>query len=365
MGGDLRLMRVLVVSADRTLSSGNPLNIGDALLTQALADELLRRDFHAEIADFGGVRAPGSSENRHIRLNGIQGLIRAVRAADAVVIGGGTLVQDDAKSGPPWRGLPRLLLVTVVTAKAFGKRVAFFGVGSNPVRRAIPRFMLRMALIGTPVWARDELTAELLKSQWNKPSLLAADTALLARLDTNTKPQPQPLVVAAYAAEIETFSSDYLQSLRSEFGSLEFISMHQGTRADADAISPELRDYFDAVHRDVSVDTAVGIFRRSSAVLSSRMHALYLGLLLDKPMISLSQRPKVASFRREYDIPISVPEVSTSTDADLVSFAPRRANSHAVAAAQARLDKSLNQLVEFLRTSRQTRRSSTTKRAPQ
>lgn len=334
---------VLVISADRTWTSGQPINLGDALLTQALCEALRGRGFDARIADFGPKRA---SDSHHVRLHGIRGLVGQIRSSDAVVIGGGTLVQDDAKSGPPWRGFPRLLLVSVLISRVLRKKVAFFGVGSNPVKRAVPRQMLRIALWRTPVWVRDELTEGLLRSQWGKRSRVAADTALLAQFDTPDEASsdaPGPLVVAAYAAEIATLTESYLAQLREQFGALEFVSMHQGSGADAEAIPANLMPYFRAVHRDISLATAVSLFGGSSAVLSSRMHALYLALLLDKPMVSMSHRFKVASFRREFGVPLSEPG---GPDADgRWSIEPLRADSEAVVAARGRLEDALDELV--------------------
>lgn len=222
-----------------------------------------------------------------------------------------------------------------------------FGVGSNPTRRKIPRMMLWLALAGTRVWVRDEFTANLLMEQWRKRTTVAADTALMSRrrIDVN-EDGDHPLVVAAYAAEIAQWTPVYLGDLRAQFGALEFISMHQGERADADSIPGDFLPYFTRIHRGLSVTEAANVVGRAEAVLSSRMHALYLGLHLGKPLVALSQRPKVISFQNEFDIPTSDPGQYTP-DAGW-TIEPRKADATAVAAARERLRLALDELVAHI-----------------
>jgi hypothetical protein len=81
-------MRILIVSADRTLASGHPQNLGDAFLTDALS-ERLRRDGHETlVADFGQTARLDSTEER-ARVGGVRGLADLVRQVDAVVVRGG------------------------------------------------------------------------------------------------------------------------------------------------------------------------------------------------------------------------------------------------------------------------------------
>jgi glycosyltransferase involved in cell wall biosynthesis len=324
-----RKPRALIVSADRTYISGHPGNLGDALLTRALANELEARGFYVRIADFGSARL--NEGERHLRLGGVGGLLRTIRVMDLVVIGGGTLVQDDAKVGAPWKGLPRLLLVSVLAARVTRTKEAMFGVGSNPVSRI--------------VWARDMLSADLLAKQWNKSASLAADTALLQEIEDHAADDRGYLVLAAYAAEIATLTPSYLQGLRQQFGAIEFISMHQSKNSDAQAIPDVLRPYFRKVHESISLHEATEVVDGSSAVLSSRMHALYLGLLRGKPLVSLSNRPKIKSFRNEFGIPMSDPAGYNSRFSQVIS--PQIADSDSVENARRRISEAADSLAAY------------------
>jgi polysaccharide pyruvyl transferase WcaK-like protein len=126
-------MRTLIVSADRTLASGHPQNLGDAFLTDALSERLRRAGHETVIADFGQTARLDSTEER-VRVGGVRGLADVVRQVDAVVVGGGTLLADD-QPGRPFAGLPRLMAVTGLIARTSRTPLAVFGVGADPVTR--------------------------------------------------------------------------------------------------------------------------------------------------------------------------------------------------------------------------------------
>ncbi|RII94235.1 polysaccharide pyruvyl transferase family protein, partial [Clavibacter californiensis] len=126
-------MRTLIVSADRTLASGHPQNLGDAFLTDALSERLRRAGHETVIADFGQTARVDSTEER-ARVSGVRALADIVRQVDAVVVGGGTLLADD-QPGRPFAGLPRLMAVTGLIARTGRTPLAVFGVGADPVTR--------------------------------------------------------------------------------------------------------------------------------------------------------------------------------------------------------------------------------------
>src|SRR5699024_10185794 len=85
-------------------------------------------------------------------------LFRAVRSADVVLLGGGTLLaghEDGRRSRVP-RGFPRFLAAVTAAATATGTPVALVGVGAerwpDGAEDALLRWVVRRA---RSVWVRD------------------------------------------------------------------------------------------------------------------------------------------------------------------------------------------------------------------
>ncbi len=105
-----------------------------------------------DAVDFG----PGRSNSDAPRL-GVQGLgqlFREVRHHDAVVVGGGTMIQVD--SDHLLRGsLMRLCAAVSVAGWLARVPVYYFAVGCDPLTPRLARVGYRVALWRRPVWVRD------------------------------------------------------------------------------------------------------------------------------------------------------------------------------------------------------------------
>lgn len=327
------------------MPNGLPLNLGDALLTRSLEGRLREAGADVRIADFGGV-ARSPADGTHVPLEGVRGLWRALGKVDAVVIGGGTLLQDDNQGGSPWGGLPRLVLVTALLARVRGLRVAFFGVGSNLTRRAIPRRMLRIALSLGPAWVRDDFSQGLVQSQFHTSARLAADTALFLRPAPTATSSGELLVIAAYARDLTMLNRPLLETLRTQFREVVFVSMHQGRPNDGTGLSAEARSLIDRTYADLTLKETIELFSSASAVLSSRMHALYLGALLGRPLMAFSRRPKVCSFAHEYSVP-RTDDLSSANAEHGLEFA--EVSAAALEQARMRLEDVMIDLLSYVR----------------
>lgn len=338
----------LIVSADTSVAAGIPSNLGDAFLTESLAGALRRHGYAPQVADFGSSE---TTDDLRLALAGakVKGLSQAIRAADLVLVGGGTLLQDDTPGGSSIGGLARLLAVTSTLARLHATPLAYFGVGANPVTRGPQRVLLRVALAGRPVFARDRWTEQLIAKLYGKRSEIAADTAMLA-VDLPPRPSTarDSIVLAGYPADAGSLTVDDVDALKDRFGSVEFLSMSQGSRSDASCLRPEVRSVLDLCHENVTVDHALDVVAGSAAVASSRMHALYLGLLLERPLAALGDRHKVRSFREEFTVP------ALTGWADLANVTPTPGDHEAVRSARGRVSTKLDGCLDLLDRSRRT-----------
>lgn len=330
------MKRALIVSADTSLHDGIPANLGDAFLTESLADALRKRGYEPRAADFGATTSTKSTLRLPLSGARLSGLSRAIRDADVVLVGGGTLLQDDTPSGSAFGGLARLLAVTSTLARVHSRPLGYFGVGANPVTRPPQRALIRMALAGRRVYARDLWTQQLLRSSYSKRSSLAADTAMLAAASPMAHAEASnSIVLAGYPGDVADLDVHTVKALANQYERVEFLSMSQGKKSDASFLREEVREQLYACHENVTVEHAASVVQRSSAVLSSRMHALYLGLLNGKRLAALGDRHKVLSFGTEF----RVSQIVQWSDA--LETPPAFGEPSAIAAAQ---DRANNQL---------------------
>jgi polysaccharide pyruvyl transferase WcaK-like protein len=298
------MTRVLLVSADRSDATGDAINLGDALLTDALAASLEDHGLAVEVADFGGRRMSGPRMRRV--LNGLRSLMIAVRDVDAVVLGGGTLLQDDRRDRL-LGGLPRLMLVTATVARLFRRKVVFFGVGCDPIRRRVPRLMLGLALGSAPVWVRDESSRKRCFELFGRDVVLAGDASLLGitpmRALVADLGSRSGAVIALNGNDCGHLSEATMRLLRSEYGELTFLSMSQGAHLDDSSRIPSaIKDHFDRITEGLAWEEAVRIIGTSRLVIASRMHALYVATIVGTPAVAYGSSAKVRSFTQEFGI---------------------------------------------------------------
>ncbi|GAB2457800.1 polysaccharide pyruvyl transferase WcaK-like protein [Conyzicola lurida] len=334
-------MKILVVSSDRTGDDHVAINLGDALLTDALVQALRARGHSPLVADFGHERH-GDGEPR-LKLDGVASLVRAVRAADAVIIGGGTLLQDD---GPKHGlgGLPRLCATVVGVAKATGTPVGFYAVGCDPVERFLPKMLLRFAVHNVPVFVRETTSAERVNGQLRGTAHVGADASLLLSHRTAPATEGGPLVLTLNRKHAAAVTAEHVSALRAKYGSVVFLNMSQSGDGltDSAAVEPAALALFDRVTSTLSWPEAESIIAGASAVVGSRMHALYASMLLGRPMVAVSDLPKVVTFATEFEVP------RVGSIAEVSSVEPRLANDGVLSAATSRAVKSLDDLLAAL-----------------
>lgn len=145
-------------------------NAGDELIFAALRRKLLARGAHVTAVTL----RPAAEDPAAVGHADPVGLARAVRASDALVLGGGGLLQDQTSSANLPYHLSRLTL-----ARLLGTRRAIVGVGAGPLRTAAGRAQVRRALRGvTAISVRDTASAEVLRSLGIGGVRVAADLAV-------------------------------------------------------------------------------------------------------------------------------------------------------------------------------------------
>jgi polysaccharide pyruvyl transferase CsaB len=143
-----------------------------------LGDELVFTSLHAKLAERGAeavafsVAPAATLRDHHVPAVGrAHGLLEVLRGMDALILGGGGLLQDETSA----LNLPYHLSPLLV-ARARRIPVAGIGLGAGPLRRASSRRLVAAALRGVPVTVRDLPSAALLETL-NLQSTVGADLA--------------------------------------------------------------------------------------------------------------------------------------------------------------------------------------------
>jgi polysaccharide pyruvyl transferase CsaB len=148
-------------------------NAGDELVFAALRAKLLARGTHVT-AITATPRSGGDKDVTEVGHLAPVAVIGAIRSCDALVFGGGGLLQDQTSAFNLPYHLSRLAV-----ARATGTPRAVIGVGAGPLTTAVGRAQVRAALRGTTaVSVRDRGSVEVLRRAGVTDVRLAADLAL-------------------------------------------------------------------------------------------------------------------------------------------------------------------------------------------
>lgn len=147
-------------------------NAGDELIFAALRRKLLARGAHVTAITAGPTGAGGADDVERVgHLS--PAAVRAVWSADALVLGGGGLLQDQTSAFNLPYHLSRPALAAIAGVPRGG-----IGLGAGPLRTAIGRAQVRRALHGAAaISVRDQHSAEVLRDIGLGNVRLGADLA--------------------------------------------------------------------------------------------------------------------------------------------------------------------------------------------
>ena len=256
-------------------------------------------------ADFGRSERIGSVPRVNVRrLNDLWSLIRK---SDLVLIGGGTLLQDDQRDRC-FAGLPRLCLAVSVIGWLCNRRIVYFGVGCDPIIRPHMRNILRIAVFGRRLFVREEESLARVRTELNSNGQVSCDASLLLYPWGKDLRLPRAkearLTICLNSTESQMLTVERFAALDKIFERVGFLSMDQGDSSDFHGLNPAVRSMMEPHQLDYTWRDAAAKIEASTLVISSRMHALYLAGLLNVPSIAVGNSPKVASFAKRYGIPI-------------------------------------------------------------
>lgn len=227
----------------------------------------------------------------------VRGLLGAVLRADAVVSGGGGLLQDktSARSLNYYLGVIRLGLLA-------GKRVVVYGQSLGPLSPAGRRRVAR-ALRGVPLALRDELSIELARELGLEAFLVGDPALLLSRVSgaeaggDGGRPYGSPVVLVPRGGEpgLNAALGELAEVLSARGVPLAAMAFHECV--DGEVVA-ELRGRAPGlvVWRERDPTSLVGLLRGARFVVSARLHGCILAAAAGVGFAGLSYDPKVDGF---------------------------------------------------------------------
>ena len=264
-----------------------------------------------------------------VGLRGLPAQVRAIRAADRVVLGGGGILKDEGLR------LPAELLLTAIVARLAGRRLTLLGVGVGPFYRRVGRWLVmavaRLAHVRT---VRDEDSAAALRALRVSRVIVGADPIF----STDSGPDGIREAVPD-APPVDLGGRRAVVSVRPWFhtGPHDAQAVRQDAlrRALADGLAPLLaadwtldlvalyrpRDREEsarlatlwtvppgAVRVPVAEDPALdwgglgSIVASADLVVAMRYHAIAAAALAERPIVAIAYEPKVASLAADLGI---------------------------------------------------------------
>ena len=240
----------------------------------------------------------------------LRSVLRSIGRVDAVVFGGGSLLQDSTS-------LRSLIyyLVIIAIARLRGCPVLLWGQGLGPLQRRISRAMVRLLLpsCSSASW-RDQTSMDRAR-RWapQLPMQLAPDPVWGLQRQSWAGGQsivvcwrPSPLL----ALREWTVLLNALQALAEELDApVRWLAFHRHQDAelldwltDQRVVTPGLRSRSTTVV-PTSLETVFASVRKARLVIPMRLHALILARLALCPMAALSYDPKVEAAAAMAEVP--------------------------------------------------------------
>ncbi len=147
------------------------MNTGDEMILTGILRMLTARGIDRTQITVGSLD-PEHTQTVH-RVKSVKGLrlvgisshfVAAISRCDAVIIGGGQLLQESALLANPWTGLLNCSAAVARAAKKYGKAVFIWGVGVEHIRSSFGRKSLLSLEAAGCVTVRDNRSADILKN---------------------------------------------------------------------------------------------------------------------------------------------------------------------------------------------------------
>lgn len=239
-------------------------------------------------------------------------VLKAVRQVDALILGGGSLLQDSTST----RSLIYYILL-IWCAKSLQKPVLLWGQGLGPLKRRFSRLLVRTSLktISSVTWRDPSSMNQAMEWKLDVPMKIGPDPVWAHSAPAWTSGQslilcwrPTPLLNISgwhrLVNSLSRFSEMHdLNVIWLAFHGHQDASLYQSLLEEN--IVPNALEQRSTVHIAESIPQVQKLFSESRMVIAMRLHALILAAVGGVPTSALSYDPKVRAAADLADITCS------------------------------------------------------------
>lgn len=251
---------------------------------------------------------------------GLPAIVRALRGADGLVSGGGSLLQDRTSARPVAYYAGLMLL-----ARTLGRRYVVHAQGLGPIDRGLNRRLAATALRGAALVSfRDEASIALARELGvRRPIDLVPDPALALTPPTPSASDRGPIVVAVRDLPGGAPMLDMIRAgLERLAGTAPIIALPMQRGVDVEPSRRVVAGVAGAevLEGDPSLDDVLATIAGARLVIGMRLHALILAAASGVPAVAISYDPKVDAFAAQAGQPV-IARIGTPQPMDPDAFA--------------------------------------------
>ena len=233
-------------------------------------------------------------------------VLQALRSCDALIWGGGSLIQDATSAVSPFYYGGMMAL-----AQRMGLKTIAWAQGIGPLKRPVTRWLARQTFGGCTISVRDRASAAML-AHWNIPCLLAPDPVWALE----AKPVPGLWDLPAPRVAVTLRSHPQLTETRLANLTRALVDFQKATqtfilllpfqqRQDlpiAQAIQPQLKDVSQIMCLS-EPQLLKGVFRGVEMAIGMRLHSLIMAAAEGCRCFAISYDPKINRLMEDLDMP--------------------------------------------------------------
>jgi polysaccharide pyruvyl transferase CsaB len=234
-------------------------------------------------------------------------VIQALRSCDALIWGGGSLIQDVTSTISPFYYSGMMAI-----AQARGMRTIAWAQGIGPIKRPIIRWIARRNFSGcAKVSVRDKKSAELLNG-WQIPCILAPDPvwALESKPVSGLWDLPAPRVSVTLRSHPELTPARLANLTRAlvdfQKATETFILLLPFQKSEDLEIAEEIAPHLQGVSQIMCLEepeVLKGVYRGVEMNIGMRLHSLIMAAAEGSRCFAISYDPKVNRLMEDLDMP--------------------------------------------------------------
>ncbi|HHW57113.1 MAG TPA: polysaccharide pyruvyl transferase CsaB [Clostridia bacterium] len=287
-------------------------NVGDEAVLKCLVEGLKERG----IVDITVLSNKPDETSKKYKVkaanrNSFVEIYKAIKQADVVLSGGGSLIQDKTSSKSLWYYLGIMLL-----GKILHKKVYVVGQGIGPVDKKFNRWLTAKILNKIDgITVREELSKEYLKQLNVKKEAMVAADFVLGFSNGNVK---EIFGKVLLKENIDLASSEYVLICTREWENSElsrvelaraadfiaqdygykivFLPFYHEDMEESDRVATYMKMPYEILTEKYEIEEILSIIKGSNLLIGVRLHSLIFAFISMVPFVGISYDPKVEGF---------------------------------------------------------------------